>query len=71
MVAKRAMPLARRARTRAESLPVVALSKVNHFSRYGPRLSLNLFSQIKFYQKVNSKSQETTETFTDVQILLK
>ena len=37
MVAKRAMPLAPRARTRAESLPVVALSKVNHFSRYGPR----------------------------------
>ena len=37
MIAKRAMPLARRARTRAESLPVVALSKVNHFSRYGPR----------------------------------
>ena len=37
MVAQRAMPLARRARTRAESLPVVALSKVNHFSRYGPR----------------------------------
>jgi len=42
MVAKRAMPLATRARTRAETLPVVALSKareskVNHFSRYGPR----------------------------------
>lgn len=37
MVAKRAMPLAPRARTRAESLSVVALSMVNHFSRCGPR----------------------------------
>ena len=50
MIAKRAMPLARRARTRAESLPVVALSKVNHFSRYGPRQELEL-ARLNFITK--------------------
>lgn len=49
-VAKRAMPLAPRARTLAESLPVVALSKVNHFSRYGPRQELEL-ARLNFITK--------------------
>ena len=65
------MLLAPRARTCAESLPVAALCEVNHFSRYGHVKSLNLFRQIKFYQKVNAKTHETTENFTDLQILLK
>ena len=56
LIAKRAMPLAPRARTCAESLPVAALCEVNHFSRYGYFKSLNLFSQIKFYRKVDAKT---------------
>ena len=35
------------------------------FQDMGHVKSLNLFTQVKFYQKVNAKSQETTETFTD------